>query len=160
MSAWLVSCGNKKELYLYLWEHAGRLYREKVRKGDTQTTDLFEIVCQRVLAGCVFMREAPTIYLFTLRAFFEENPEIREELQNHYKTAYLHGTEDIRGPADMDLFRPGIDTQLLLEEINGYLLSCYWKMFSTGELDPDSLEKDFLKRAGQWKRVYLKERNH
>ena len=25
----------------------------------------------------------------------------------------------------MDLFRPGIDTQLLLEEINGYLLSCY-----------------------------------
>lgn len=54
----------------------------------------------------------------------------------------------------------GIDTQLLLEEINGYLLSCYWKMFSTGELNPDSLEKDFLKRVGQWKRVYLKERNH
>ena len=49
---------NKKELYLYLWEHACRLYREKVRKGDTQTTDLFEILCQRVLAGCVFMREA------------------------------------------------------------------------------------------------------
>jgi len=47
---------NKKELYLYLWEHACRLYREKVRKGDTQTTDLFEILCQRVLAGCVFMR--------------------------------------------------------------------------------------------------------
>ncbi len=37
------------------------------------------------------MREAPTIYLFILRAFFEENPEIREELQNHYKTAYLYG---------------------------------------------------------------------
>ena len=33
-------------------------------------------------------------------------------------------------------------------------------MFSTGELDPDFLEKDFLKRVGQWKRVYLKERNH
>ena len=66
----------------------------------------------------------------------------------------------LRGPADMDLFRPGIDTRLLLEEINGYLLSCYWKMFSTGELNPDSLEKDFLKRVGQWKRVYLKERNH
>lgn len=66
----------------------------------------------------------------------------------------------LRMPADMDLFRPGIDMRLLLEEINGYLLSCYWKMFSTGELNPDSLEKDFLKRVGQWKRVYLKERNH
>ena len=103
--------GIKKELSLYLWEHACRLYREKVRKGDTQTTDLFEILCQRVLAGCVFMREAPTIYLFILREFFEENREIREELQNHYKIAYLHGTEDIRGPADMDLFRPGVAQQ-------------------------------------------------
>ena len=63
---------NKKELYLYLWEHAGRLDREKVRKGDTQTTDLFEILCQRVLAGCVFMRETPTIYLFILRAFLRK----------------------------------------------------------------------------------------
>ena len=45
--------------------------------------------------------------------------------------------------------------------LQAYLLSCYWKMSSTGEqLDPDSLEKDFLKRVGQWKRVYLKERNH
>ena len=37
----------------------------------------FEIICQRVLANCVFMREAPTIYLFALRALFEENPEIK-----------------------------------------------------------------------------------
>ena len=58
-------------------------------------------------------------------------------------------------PADMDLFRPGIDTRLLLEEINGYLLSCCWKMFLTGGgLDPDFLEKDFLKRVGQWKSQY------
>lgn len=41
----------------------------------------------------------------------------------------------LRMPADMDLFRPGIDTRLLLEEINGYLLSCYWKMFSTGGVE-------------------------
>lgn len=151
---------NKKELYLYLWEHAGRLYREKVRKGDTQTKDFFEILCQRVLAGCVFMRETPTICLFTLRAFFEENPEIREELRNNYQTACGHGTDDMLMPVDMDLFRPGIDTRLLLEEINGYLLSCYWRMFSSGEFAPDFLERDFLKRVRQWKMAYLKERNN
>jgi TetR/AcrR family transcriptional regulator len=33
-------------------------------------------------------------------------------------------------------------------------------MFSIGELAPDFLEKDFLERVGQWKRVYLKERNY
>lgn len=150
---------NKKELYLNLWGHAGRLYHEKVMKCHTQTTDFFEIICQRVLAGCVFMRETPTIYLFTLRAFFEENPEIKEEVRRNNKAAFIHGIDDILIPADMDLFRPGIDMQLLLEEINGYLFSCYWKMFSFGELDPDFLEKDFMKRIWQWKRVYLRERN-
>ena len=68
---------NKKELYLYLWKHAGRIFHEAAGKGHTQTTDFFEIICQRVLANCVFMREAPTIYLFALRALFEENPEIK-----------------------------------------------------------------------------------
>jgi len=32
-------------------------------------------------------------------------------------------------------------------------------MFSFDELDPDFLEKDFMKRIWQWKRVYLRERN-
>ncbi|RKJ03471.1 hypothetical protein D7X87_14150 [bacterium D16-54] len=32
----------------------------------------------------------------------------------------------------LGLFRPDIDTQQLLEEINSYLLSCCWKMFLTG----------------------------
>ena len=75
------------------------------------------------------MREAPAIYLFTLRAFFEENPEIKEELRHNDRATFIHGIDDILIPAAMDLIRPGIDIQLLLEEINGYLLSCYWKMF-------------------------------
>jgi AcrR family transcriptional regulator len=150
---------NKKELYLYLWEHAGRLFREAAGKGHTQSTDFFEIICQRVLANCVFMREAPTIYLFALRALFEENPEIKGELRHNYKAAYSQGIDNMLMPMDTDSFRPGIDTRLLLEEINGYLLSCYWQMFSSGELAPDFLEKDILKRTGQWRMVYLKERN-
>ena len=63
-------------------------------------------------------------------------------------------------PADMDLFRPGIDTRLLLERLTVIFSAVTGRYFSTGELNPDSLEKDFLKRVGQWKRVYLKERNH
>ena len=30
-------------------------------------------------------------------------------------------------------------------------------MFSSGELDPDFLENDFMKRIWQWKRVYQRE---
>ena len=73
--------------------------------------------------------------------------------------AYSQGIDNMLMSMDTDSFRPGIDTRLLLEEINGYLLSCYQQMFSSGELAPDFLKKDILKRTGQWRMVYLKERN-
>lgn len=34
---------NKKELYLYLWGHAGSLYHEKVMKCHAQTTDFLKL---------------------------------------------------------------------------------------------------------------------
>ena len=73
--------------------------------------------------------------------------------------AYNQGIDNMLMSMDTDSFRPGIDTRLLLEEINGYLLSCCRQMFSSGELAPDFLKKDILKRTGQWRMVYLKERN-
>lgn len=73
--------------------------------------------------------------------------------------AYNQGIDNMLMSMDTDSFRPGIDTRLLLEEINGYLLNCYRQMFSSGEPAPDFLKKDILKRTGQWRMVYLKERN-
>lgn len=74
--------------------------------------------------------------------------------------AYNQGIDNMLMSMDTDSFRQGIDTRLLLEEINGYLLNCCRQMFSSGELAPDFLKKDILKRTGQWRMVYLKERNH
>lgn len=148
---------NKKELYLYLWEHAGRRFHEAVMECHMPVKDFFDVIYQRVRAMCVFMREVPTIYIFTLRALFEENQEIKEILRHNDMFVFGIGTDDIAFLTDMDSFRSGIDIQLLLEEINGYLLSCYWQMFSSGKLDPDCLERDFLKRIKQWKTAYLKE---
>ena len=60
------------------------------------------------------------------------------------------------GDLDLSVFRPGVDVRMLLEEIDSYLMRCVWQMFSAGKLDPDGLEKDFLKRVGQWRTAYLK----
>ena len=98
--------------------------------------------------------------LIRIKGAFCCKPGNQRGLRHNYKVAYSQGIDNILMPMDTDSFRPGIDTRLLLEEINGYLLSCYWQMFSSGELAPDFLEKDILKRTGQWRMVYLKERNH
>ena len=102
------------------------------------------------------MRETPTIYLFTLRAFFEENPEIREATGKSYDKTYEDAADRMLGDLDLSVFRPGVDVRMLLEEIDSYLMRCVWQMLSAEKLDPDGLEKDFLKRVGQWRTAYLK----
>lgn len=119
-------------------------------------SDFFEAMTRKVLARCEFMRTAPDEYLFSLRALFAENPEIREAAGKSYDKTYEDAADRMLGDLDLSVFRPGVDVRMLLEEIDSYLMRCVWQMLSSGKLDPDGLEKNFLKRVGQWRTAYLK----
>ena len=148
---------NKKELYLYLWENINKISNEiELKFYYKETSDFFEAMTQKVLAGCEFMRTAPDEYLFSLRALFAENPEIREATGKSYDKTYEDAADRMLGDLDLSVFRPGVDVRMLLEEIDSYLMRCVWQMLSAGKLDPDGQEKDFLKRVGQWRTAYLK----
>ena len=148
---------NKKDLYLYLWKNINRISNEiELKYYYKETSDFFEAMTQKVLARCEFMRTAPDEYLFSLRALFAENPEIREATGKSYKEVYEDAAGKLLGSVDLSVFRPGIDVGMLLEEIDSYLFHSLWQMLSAGKLDPDGLERDFLKRVGQWRIAYLK----
>ena len=148
---------NKKDLYLYLWKNINRISNEiELKYYYKETSDFFEAMTQKVLARCEFMRTAPDEYLFSLRALFAENPEIREATGKSYDKTYEDAADRMLGDLGLSVFRPGVDVRMLLEEINSYLMRCVWQMLSAGKLDPDGLEKDFLKRVGQWRTAYLK----
>ena len=147
---------NKKDLYLYLWENINRISCEIELKYYKETTDFFEIMTRKILARCEFMRTAPDEYLFSIRALFAEPLEIREATGKSYKEVYEDAAGELLGSVDLSVFRPGIDVGMLLEEIDSYLFHSLWQMLSAGKLDPDGLERDFLKRVGQWRIAYLK----
>ena len=94
--------------------------------------------------------------LFSIRALFAEPLEIREATGKSYKEVYEDAAGKLLGTVDLSVFRPGIDVGMLLEEIDSYLFQSLWQMLSVGKLDPDGLERDFLKRVGQWRIAYLK----
>jgi len=148
---------NKKDLYLYLWENINRISNEiELKYYYKETSDFFEAMTQKVLARCEFMRTAPDEYLFSIRALFAEPLEIREATGKSYKEVYEDAAGELLGFVDLSVFRPGIDVGMLLEEIDSYLFHSLWQMLSAGKLDPDGLERDFLKRVGQWRIAYLK----
>ena len=110
---------------------------------------------QKVLARCEFMRTAPDEYLFSLRALFAENPEIREATGKSYDKTYEDAADRMLGDLDLSVFRPGVDVRMLLEEIDSYLFRCLWQMLSIGKLDRTAMERT-LKRIRQWRIAYLK----
>ena len=147
---------NKKDLYLYLWENINKISNEIELKYYRETSDFFEAMTRKVLARCEFMRTAPDEYLLSTRALFAEPLEIREATGKSYKEVYEDAAGKLLGAVDLSVFRPGVDVRMLLEEIDSYLMRCVWQMLSAGKLDPDGLEKNFLKRVGQWRTAYLK----
>ena len=109
------------------------------------------------MARFTFMREHPVIFLFVLKAFFEEDPELNDPVRSHVRKLCDKKTEEIMALAETSGFRPRVDVKFLIQEIEGFFLITLWQIFSQGKWDVNYLEKNFTKRIEQWKAVYLKE---
>lgn len=63
---------NKKELYMYLWNHSIELTRKATSKYCVlDTDDFFEMLYRTLSAKCSLMRKYPHIYAFSLNAYYD-----------------------------------------------------------------------------------------
>lgn len=148
---------NKKELYMYLWNNAIEQTRKSISDYHvTETSDFFEMIRRSLLAKCALMRSYPYLYLFSLKAYYEQEQDVRASIQSSFKSASNHSEEIIWDTVDLSEFRQDIDIKLIYQEIlwasDGYLQ----QMMSSNVLSPDQMEKDLLRMIEQWKKVYLK----
>lgn len=117
---------NKKELYMYLWNNAMEQTRNATREYHvTETTDFFEMIRRSLLAKCALMRSYPYMYLFSLKAYYEQEQDIKASIQASFTSASNHSEEIIWDTVDLSEFRQDIDIKLMYQEIlwvsDGYL---------------------------------------
>ncbi|MGN1015266.1 MAG: TetR/AcrR family transcriptional regulator [Butyricicoccus sp.] len=148
---------NKQELYLFLWDCAAAETKRAVAEwGTLETDDFFELLTRSLRAKCSLMRTYPYLYAFSVRAYYEQEPDIRSAIQKYFQREAEHSEEVLWIRVDPGVFRPGLDLSLLYQEIlwvsDGYLR----QMYQSGQLDADKMEQDFLRMIEQWKKVYLR----
>ena len=148
---------NKKELYMYLWNNAiGETQKTSAMFHVTETTDFFEMLHRSLLAKCSLMRKYPYLYSFSVKAFYEQEPDIKESIKNSFQPVSDHSEEIIWNTINFSAFRNDIDVKLLYQELvwlsDGYLR----QMTFAGTLEPDRIENEYLRMIEQWKKVYLK----
>ena len=96
---------NKKELYLFLWDKCARITIEYLtRSGCYDREGLFESMEQGMRAKMEILRLYPDMGNFTIKAFYETDPEIRAAVQESYRRYFNFKADKARINFDPEQF--------------------------------------------------------
>ena len=148
---------NKKELYMFLWDKAADITMQYLNDYNCyEPTDLFEMMERGMRAKFRIMEEYPCMAAFAVKAFYEKDSEIGEEVQKSYRKLFDIKAANTLAALDPESFVPGLDLRMMYREMywasEGYL----WEMIRRGKLDAAQMEKDFSALLKFWRSVYQK----
>ncbi len=148
---------NKKELYLFLWDKCAQITIEFMTKHTCyEQKNLFESMERGMRAKMEIIRLYPDMGNFTIRAFYEEDPEISAAVQESYHRYFNFKADKAILNFDPEQFIPGLDVPMMYREMywaaEGYL----WEQVQQGSMDMDRMERDFTRLMEFWKSIYLR----
>ena len=102
------------------------------------------------------IRLYPNMGIFTIRAFYEKDPEVCAAIQDSYRKYFDLKAAKVKLNLDPSQFISGLDLSMMYREMywasEGYL----WEAVQQGRFNIDQLEKDFTKLLTFWKSIYLR----
>ncbi len=148
---------DKKELYLFLLRYGAQLTQEEMtRQGCYEEDSFFEVFLSGLRVKVQLMKSYPELSLFLMKAYYEKEPKLRKDIDA--LTGEYSGYETQSGSLklDSDRFIEGLDLEMMYRDIylasEGYL----WEKMCSGKIDPDEIERDYVRMIEFWKKLYLK----
>ncbi len=148
---------NKKELYLFLMKTAEELTMKYLTdSGCYKESDIFEMMYKGLLAKAELMKKYPDMSTFALKAYYEEDEDVREEIQKiigPYTKLKTNKTLPKLNPED---YKEGLDLELMYQDMflasEGYV----YRMQQGGKVDVDKMVNDYRRIIDFWKKLYLR----
>ena len=148
---------NKKELYIFLLKQSEELTkRTLMESGVMNGTDIFDIMYRGLLAKASMMKKYPDMGNFSIKAYYEKDPEVVKDVQKIVAPYTKMETNMTLPPLDKSKFKDGLDLNMMYQDMylasEGYL----WRMQQTDKLNIDKMVADYKKIIDFWKSIYLK----
>ena len=148
---------NKKELYLFLAKYGAEItQQEMIKQKCYEWEDFFEVFLNGLRVKARLMKSYPELSLFQLKAYYEKEPELRKGINALIGEYSGFETQAEMLKLDKDKFAEGLDLEMMYRDIylasEGYL----WEKLYSGSLDPDEIEKDYMKMIDFWRKLYLR----
>lgn len=100
---------NKKGLYLFLYSYAyDVLVREMSAGYNYAETDFFKILSDAQAGKMKLLSHHPDIMLFLMKAYFEESPVIKPELDQSFAEVLAQSSQRFMNRADVSKFKAGV----------------------------------------------------
>lgn len=146
---------NKKELYLFLWDYACRYSVEKLTEaGCYEEQDFFTMLYRGMKTKIEILRENPDMGAFIIKAYYEKDPEVHDDIQASYLYYYQMKADLSLKNLPNEQFRFGLNASEVFKHIfwaaNGYLIDHLRK----GSFHTATLEKDFTNMIRFWRDIY------
>ncbi len=148
---------NKKEFYVFLMKTAAETTQNcLLASGCYQETDIFEMMYKALEAKINLMRQYPDMSNFSIKAYYEEDEEVKSEIQKIIAPFTKLSTNKTLPPLDPSVYKEGLDLRLMYQ--NMYLASegYMYQMQNAGKLDTDKIMKDYRELIDFWKKLYLR----
>ena len=146
---------NKKELYLFLWETAARTTLETLAAYQAyEQPDVFATMRRGLQAKTAIMRRWPDMGAFTIKAYYEKDPEVYTEIQESIR---LYGSFETNGAAmqlDPADYRPGLDLEMMYQDMFWASEGYVWENLQKEVIDVDRMEADFGRMIDFWEQIY------
>ncbi|MCR5291831.1 MAG: TetR/AcrR family transcriptional regulator [Eubacterium sp.] len=146
---------NKKELYLFLMKKAEEItYKHLMESGCYQENDIFEMMYKGLLAKAELMKKYPDMSNFALKAYYEDDEEIKNELQEIIAPYRSIDTNKAIPELDPNEYKEGLDLKLMYQDMylasEGYI----YQMQNLGDVDVDKMVSDYRRIIDFWKQLY------
>ena len=110
--------GNKKNLYLYVIDHAVTLYTQMALQSPAELpNDLFERLIFLGRERMKFAMNQPQLYKLFFNAFINAPEDIQNELRQRYSAYYTPSTQMLTTGLDHSRFKPDVDVNKVIELI-------------------------------------------
>lgn len=148
---------NKKELYMFLWDKCAEITIEFLTKYNCYgQKNLFESMERGMRAKMEIMRRYPDMARFTIKAFYEKDPEIFSAVQESYRKYFRLKADRTLLNLNPEQFIPGLDIQMMYREMYWASEGFLWEMVQRDDVDVQKMEKGFTELMNFWKRIYLR----
>lgn len=116
----------------------------------------YDIMYKGLLAKANMMKRYPDMGNFTIKAYYEKDPEVAADVHKVVAPYTKIETNSSLPPLDASKFKDGLDLKMMYQDMylasEGYL----WRMQQNSKLDIDKMVSDYEQIINFWKSLYLK----